>query len=90
MFWNKNATCIDKMNVINSVVITEKNVKLNIQYSNIEINIKEVPKLLADVTNIYAVCKPLLDEISQKEFEERQKENETETEEKIDLSEIPF
>ena len=90
MFWNKNATCIDKMNVINSVVITEKNVKLNVQYSNIEINIKDVPKLLADVTNIYAVCKPLLDEISQKEYEEKLKESENESVEPLDLSEIPF
>lgn len=94
MLFKKNkAITIDKMNVLQDIVINEDKVKFNVQYSNTTLDLKQIPKLLSDVMQLYAVVKPMLDQVALNEAKDKVKTLEDSTSddvEALDLSEIPF
>lgn len=88
------AITIDKMQKLTELTITEDTVKLHMQYSNITFKVEEIPALLSDVIQLYAIVKPILDK---KELQKAKEKVDTLTESTsvdddtpIDLSDIPF
>ena len=91
IFSKSKAICYEKMNHLKRVTITEEKVSFNVNYSSIDVDIKNIPGLLADLIQIYGDVKPMLDKKSQeleaaKSEEEKAKSNDG----PIDLSDIPF
>lgn len=92
MLFKKNkAITIDKMNVLDDVVVNEEKLKFTVQYSNISIPIEKVPGLLADIMQVYSLVKPALDQKSIEATKEQEKDKADDVDlEPIDLSDIPF
>lgn len=93
LFKKSKAIYIKKMNCLNEVTVSEQGLKLQLNYSSIDLKLEDIPKLMSDVTQLYALAKPLLDSMSEEanaEAEKKVKDGNDETFEPIDLSNIPF
>lgn len=88
IFKKTSAVQIDKMNVVKDVIINEEKVKFSLNYSSTTLELDEVPKLLADVMQLYVYTKPLLDKRAAQEAKD--KADELADEDTLDLTEIPF
>ena len=84
LFKKSSAIFVEKMNKLSDVTISEDKVKFSLNYSSIDLNPEEVPKLVSDLIQVYGMIKPILDKKSEEE------QAESEDKERIDLSEIPF
>lgn len=83
------AIFIDSMEHLTNVMVTDDVCKFTLDYSQMTVKSSDVPKLLSDLMQLYAMVKPALD----KKTLEAQDENlrrETPSDERIDLSNIPF
>jgi NACalpha-BTF3-like transcription factor len=85
IFKKSKALYFEKMNKLREVTVTDETVKFQIDYSNTSLKVEDIPKLLADVTQLYALVQDSL----QKKSEEINKEK-TEDDEPINLDDIPF
>jgi len=95
VFKKNRAAYFEKMGTFTEVTITEDKVKFSLNYSSITMNLEEVPKLLADVMQLYAMAKPILDrkslEATKKKLAGLAGEKDSDdSDEPIDLSDIPF
>lgn len=90
IFKKTSAVQIDKMNRINSVTITEENVKFSLSgsYSIETVKLEDVPKLLSDMIQLYTYVKPLLDKRESDSL--KTDAAAIDNDKPIDLSEIPF
>ena len=92
IFKKSKAVYIEKMNYLKSVTVSSDKVKFELGWSNLDMALEDVPKLLSDLTSLYGMVKPELDRRSEEknaEEEKKAKENEVDFE-PIDLSNIPF
>ena len=89
IFKRSSAVFVEKMNILRNVSVSEDNVLFNVNYSNIELAPEEIPGIVSDLIQVYGIIKPTLDDMSQKREAEANKINH-ESEESVDLSEIPF
>lgn len=94
MFKKNPAIVIDKMNQLRDVVITNETVKFSLDYSAKTLELKEVPKLLSDVMQLYVYAKPLLDKQQAEKLKKEAKSLNEQSEDidsgNIDLDSIPF
>ena len=89
IFKRSSAVFVERMNQLCNVSVSEDKVIFNLNYSNIELQPEKIPGLVSDLIQVYGIIKPTLDEISQKREAEAKKNN-TDGDESVDLSEIPF
>lgn len=93
IFKKNSAVTIDHMSVISKVTVDENAVRFLILYNSIDMKIEELPKLLGDIIQLYALVKPLLDDKEEKLLAEKATDPEpdkAEDDSLIDLSNIPF
>ena len=96
LFRSKPAQVYDKMAILKEVVISEKTVKFELNYSTITLNITDIPKIFADIVDIHADTRHILIEMSEEANKEKKKQIESDggtydpTKDAIDLSKIPF
>ena len=89
IFKRSNAVFVESMNKVKNVSVSEDKVLFNLNYSNIELYPDEIPGLVSDLIQVYGIIKPTLDKLSLEREAEAKKIN-PESEESVDLSEIPF
>lgn len=89
VFKKNAAITIEKMNVLEKVVINEDTVRFTMHYSQMDLKPEQIPKLLSDVMQLYAMVKPALDK---KTLDKKKEEIATAESDdtSIDLSDIPF
>lgn len=87
MFNRKKAIFFESMNKLSDVTITDDKVKCKIGWNDLDLKPEDVPKLLSDFIQIYALVKDSLDEKSKAEADNKDKE---EKKDDLDLSDIPF
>lgn len=89
IFKKTQGVTMDKMNVLSNVVITADQCRFQLQYSNIELKIEQIPKLLADIIEVYTSAKPTLD-AKTLALAEQTTEDGAAIDNPINLSDIPF
>lgn len=85
LFKKDKALYIETMDVLKGVTVAPDKVRFTLNWSNIELNPEDVPKLLSDVIQLYAMVKPTLDSKT-----EANKEKSDQPLDEPDLSSIPF
>ncbi len=85
MFNRKKAVYIEKMNYIKEVTVTDDKVKFNIAWSDVKLDPEDVPKILSDLIQIYALVRDSLAEKSENINADKKEEDEP-----INLDDIPF
>lgn len=90
IFKKSHAVTIEKMDVLKQLVVNENSVRFSLNYSNIDLKPEEVPKLLADIMQIYTLVKPALDKKTLDLENEKSGDPKEEDSKPIDLSDIPF
>ena len=91
IFKKSQATYIEKMDLLTNVTVTDEKVLATLQYSQNTFRPEDIPKLLADVMQLYALVKPILDKKSEEAEKEKTDEEKLKLEDTpIDLSNIPF
>ena len=89
IFKKTAAVKIDKMGVLTDITLTEESVEFHCNYSTLKFKVEEIPKLLADVMQLYVYVKPTIDKKQANSLKNKAEELEEDSEE-LDLSEIPF
>ena len=91
IFKKSQATYIERMELLTNVTVTEEKVLATLQYSQNTFKPEDIPKLLSDVMQLYALVKPILDKKSEEAEKEKTDEEKLKLDDTpIDLSNIPF
>jgi hypothetical protein len=95
IFKKSKAIYVERMDLLSGVTVTDDKVHFSLNYSGIDLNAEDIPKLLADAMQLYSMVKPSLDAKSEAMMEKAKEHNAVNSEvkiddEPIDLSSIPF